>query len=134
MVNTSLAAAEEPFSGSPQPSSAPTEAEPSLSTIVTSPSPSATPVMSSKDATIEESIKLNYINELSTLTTASPETSDLIILGSSDAAVATNITTSIAPEARTSGSSDMTNNVSECWADIMSNEEVLSLQMDKKAG
>ncbi|KAG5725031.1 hypothetical protein E4T56_gene12418 [Termitomyces sp. T112] len=126
VVNASLAAAEEPFSGSTQTNAAPTETVPSSLAEATSPSQSAAPVASSQD--------LDNHDKSSALTSASSEMTNPIIAGPSDVAVATDITTLIAPEARTSSSGDTTNIVVKHWADIVSNKEVSSLQMDKWAG
>ncbi|KAG5350150.1 hypothetical protein C0989_012482, partial [Termitomyces sp. Mn162] len=51
-----------------------------------------------------------------------------------EAVVATNVTTPTAPEAGSSGPSDMANAVLEHWVDIMSNEEAEALKMDEQAG
>ncbi|KAG5329909.1 hypothetical protein C0989_009157 [Termitomyces sp. Mn162] len=80
---------------------------------------------------MNKSMKLDYIDESAAPTASNPEMTDLIVPSPLEAAVATNITTPVTPEARTSGSNDMTNVVSKCWANIMSSKEVSFLQMEE---
>ncbi|KAG5349900.1 hypothetical protein C0989_001354 [Termitomyces sp. Mn162] len=134
VVDATLAEAEEPSSSSPSTGAAPTEAG-SLSVVVGATSgPSANLVVSSKDVTTDEFMKLDYVNELYTPINANPELTDPIIPDPSDTSVATNIATPIASEAGTSGSSDTTNIVSEGWADIVSSKEASSSHRDKWVG
>ncbi|KAG5351321.1 hypothetical protein C0989_006980 [Termitomyces sp. Mn162] len=134
VVTASLAAVEESFSSSTHPGAAPNEARPSLLAAAMSSSLSAAPVASSQAMTTEESMELDSHKEASALTTASSKATDPIAPGSLNVIVVTDIATAVAPKARTSSSINTTNVVSKCWADIVSNKEALSLQMDKQAG
>ncbi|KAG5351829.1 hypothetical protein C0989_004776 [Termitomyces sp. Mn162] len=113
---------------------APTEAGPSSVVVGATSGSSANPVTSSEDVTTKKSMELDYVDEPYVPINASPETTDSIIPGPLNASVATNVTTLVAPEARTRGSSDATNIISECWADIVSSKEVSFSQMDKWVG
>ncbi|KAG5719174.1 hypothetical protein E4T56_gene11829 [Termitomyces sp. T112] len=83
------------------------------------------------DAPSEESMELDYANNLAVRTSVQPVTSSPVVPSPSDAAVATNIATLAAPETVSNGSSDTANAVSECWADIMSNKEAVASKMDE---
>ncbi|KNZ78382.1 hypothetical protein J132_01036 [Termitomyces sp. J132] len=128
VVNTSLAAAEEPLPGSTQLGAVLSEDGPPSLAAATSPNLSAAPVASSQNTTAKEFMELDSYKESSALTTASSEATDSIALGSLDAAVATNVTTSVAPKAGISSLINTTNIISEHWADIVDSEEALSLQ------
>ncbi|KAG5351949.1 hypothetical protein C0989_004401 [Termitomyces sp. Mn162] len=89
--------------------------------------------VSSQDAPTEESMELDYADNSLAPTNPQLAMTPQVIPSPSDAAIVTNIATPTAPEAGSSGSIDTANAVSECWADIMSNEEVAASKMDEWA-
>ncbi|KAG5348982.1 hypothetical protein C0989_006726 [Termitomyces sp. Mn162] len=136
-MRASQAAIEQPSSVAPTTSAAPTKEGPSL-LVAVAPSTAAPPPLSSgassDDSPPEKSMELDYANDSMVLTPIQLATTLQIVPSSMEVAVATNVATPTAPEARTSGSSDTANTVLECWADIMSNKEAEALKMDEQAG
>ncbi|KAG5349044.1 hypothetical protein C0989_006418 [Termitomyces sp. Mn162] len=133
VVRAALVQAEEPFSMDPPMSAAPTEEGPSLSVALATTNPAMSSGASLQNAPTEESMELDYANDSLAPMNPQPVMTPQVILSLSDAAVAANVTTPTAPEARSSGSIDMANAVSECWADIVSNEEAEASKMDEHA-
>ncbi|KAG5352521.1 hypothetical protein C0989_001955 [Termitomyces sp. Mn162] len=129
-----LAATQEPLPVAPSVSAAPTEEGPLLLVAVTTTNLASSSGASSEDAPAEESIELDYVNHSALTMDAQPAMTPQVILSLMEAVVATNVATLTAPEARTSGSSDMANAVSECWADIVSSKEAEASKMEKQAG
>ncbi|KAG5733428.1 hypothetical protein E4T56_gene11747 [Termitomyces sp. T112] len=111
---------------------APTEAGPSSTIVGTTPSPSATLITSLEDTTTKE-MELDYIMKSSSLTSISSETTNPVVPDLSDTTVAINIAATATAKAGTSGSSETTNVISKCWANIVSNKKASSSQMDKWA-
>ncbi|KAG5349115.1 hypothetical protein C0989_005810 [Termitomyces sp. Mn162] len=133
VVRAVLAQAEEPFSMDPPTSAAPTEEGPSLSAATAATDLATSSSAFSQNTPIEESMKLDYTNNSVVLINPQLEATTSVIPSPLDAVIATNVATLTAPEAGSSGSIDMANAVSECWMDIMSNEEVAALKMDEQA-
>ncbi|KAG5342373.1 hypothetical protein C0989_002846 [Termitomyces sp. Mn162] len=133
-IPASLAEAEELFSVVYPPSAAPTEEGPSSSVVLATTNPATSSSASSQDAPTEKSIELDYTNNSLAPTNLHPEMTPQVIPSPSKVAVVTNIATLAAPEAGSSGSINMANAVLECWADIVSSEEVVALKMLKQAG
>ncbi|KAG5351688.1 hypothetical protein C0989_005282 [Termitomyces sp. Mn162] len=122
VVRATLAQVEELASMDPFMSAAPTEEGPSLSVALSTTNHATSSSVSSQNAPTEESMEQDYTNDSLAPTNAQPVMTTQVIPSPSDAAIATNIATPSAPKARSSGSSDTANTVSECWADIMSNK------------
>ncbi|KAG5718377.1 hypothetical protein E4T56_gene8308 [Termitomyces sp. T112] len=133
-IPASLAEAEELFSVVYPPSAAPTEEGPSSSVVLATTNPATSSSASSQDAPTEKSMELDYTNNSLAPTNLHPEMTPQVIPSPSKVAVVTNIATLAAPEAGSSGSINMANAVLECWADIVSSEEVVALKMLKQAG
>ncbi|KAG5353536.1 hypothetical protein J132_10169 [Termitomyces sp. J132] len=131
VVRAMLAQVEEPFSVDPPMSAAPTEEGPSSSVATATTDLATSSGVSSQDTHTEESMKLDYANDSVALTNLQPDVTPSVIPSPLDAVIATNVATPTAPEAGSSGSIDMANTVSECWADIMSNKEVAASKMDE---
>ncbi|KAG5350010.1 hypothetical protein C0989_000716, partial [Termitomyces sp. Mn162] len=127
----------EPSSVAPTASAAPTE-EGLLSSVAVAMSTANPPLLCSGafsvDAPSEKSMELDYANNPMVPTSIQPATTPKVIPSATEAAVVTNIATLATSEAGTSGSRDMANAVSECWADIVSNKEAEASKMDEQAG
>ncbi|KAG5333927.1 hypothetical protein C0989_004638 [Termitomyces sp. Mn162] len=126
MVRASLAKVEEPFSVVPLLSAAPTEKGPSLSVVLATTNPAMSSIASSQDTPTDKSMELDYANDSLAPTNSHPATIPQVIPSPLDVTIATNIATLATFEAGSSGSNDMANTVSECWADIMSNKEAVA--------
>ncbi|KNZ79062.1 hypothetical protein J132_04762 [Termitomyces sp. J132] len=131
MVRAALVPPEELLSMALSTSVALTEEGLLLSVALATTNPATSSGASSDDAPSEESMELDYANNLAVPTSVQPVTTSPVVPSPSDADVATNIATLAAPETVSNGSSDTANAVSECWADIMSNKEAAASKMDE---
>ncbi|KAG5338690.1 hypothetical protein C0989_006585 [Termitomyces sp. Mn162] len=127
------ATTKEPSSVVPPASAAPTEEGPLLSVAAATSISLSSSGMSSEDAPMEESMELDANNSALT-TPVQPAMTPQVISSLTEAVVATNIATPITPGTGSSGPSDTTNTVLECWADIVSSKEAEALKMDEQAG
>ncbi|KAH0591485.1 hypothetical protein H2248_001551 [Termitomyces sp. 'cryptogamus'] len=119
VVRAALAQAEEPSSVDSSMSAALTEEGPSLSVALATTNLAMSSSVSSQNAPAEESMELDYTNNFSAPTNPQIATTPQIDPSPSDAVVATNIATTTALEAGSSGSIDMANAVLEHGIDIM---------------
>ncbi|KAG5334190.1 hypothetical protein C0989_004135 [Termitomyces sp. Mn162] len=132
VVKAVLVQAEEPFSMDPPTSAALIEEGPSLSVAIAATDPAMSSGASSQN-TPAESMELDYANDSVASTNSQLEATPSVVPSPSDAAVATNIATPAAPKPGSGGSIDTALAVSECWADIVSNEEAAASKMDEWA-
>ncbi|KAG5334148.1 hypothetical protein C0989_004289 [Termitomyces sp. Mn162] len=134
VVRASQATARKPSLVAPTTSAAPTEEGPLLSVAVatsTANPPPSSSGASSNDTPSEKSMELEYANNSMVPTTIQPATTPQVTPSAMEAAVATNVATPTAPEARTSGSRDIANAILEYWTDIMSNKKAEASKIDE---